>query len=178
MNKEKHIMVDIETLANCSNPVICSIGAVKFDINTGEKLETFYKIIDIQSCIDLGMRVMGSTIMWWLQQSEEARNELCSSSRVPLEKALMELYAFCDKESFIWAESPIFDLGFLRDAYDNIKVNIPWDFRKERDVRTIVGESPEIKEKYKDCGILHNALDDCFRQIDYLVETRNKVIKI
>lgn len=178
MNKEKHIMVDIETLANCSNPVICSIGAVKFDINTGEKFETFYKIIDIQSCIDLGMRVMGSTIMWWLQQNEETRRELCSSNREPLEKALISFYTFCDKESFIWAESPRFDLGFLTDAYDNIKVNIPWDFRKERDVRTIVGESPEIKEKYLNKGIIHNALDDCLKQIDYLVETRNKVIKI
>lgn len=170
-------MVDIETLANCSNPIITSIGAIRFDINTGEKFGTFYKVVDIQSCIDLGMRAMGSTIMWWFQQSEEARNELCSNDRVPLEKALMSFYAFCDKESFVWAESPRFDLGFLRDAYDNIKVNIPWDFRKEKDVRTIVGLKPEIKEKYKDVGVAHNALDDCSRQIDYLVETYNTMIK-
>lgn len=175
--KEKHIMVDIETLANCSNPVITSIGAICFDINTGEKFETFYKVVDIQSCLDLGMRVMGGTIMWWFQQNEEARKELCSNERVPLKNALLSFYSFCDDQSFIWAESPRFDLGFLRDAYDNIDTKIPWDFRKERDVRTIVGECPEIKQKYLNQGIAHNALDDCKRQIDYLVETRNKVIK-
>lgn len=34
------------------------------------------------------------------------------------------------------------------------------------------------KEKHINKGVLHNALDDCFKQIYYLVETRNRVIKI
>ena len=173
MENSKNIVIDIETLGNCSNSIIASIAAIKFDIKTGETFDEFYKVIDIQSCIDLGMKSMGSTILWWLQNSQESRNELCSKDSVSLQQALNDFSSFCDKEYFIWTESPRFDLGIMRDAYDNVRMNIPWDFRKERDIRTIVGLKPDIKDKYKNLGILHNPVDDCKREIKYLVETYN-----
>lgn len=52
----KHIMLDIETMGNQSYSSILSIGAVKFDLNTGETGDEFYTTIDLKSCLDLGLK--------------------------------------------------------------------------------------------------------------------------
>ena len=49
-NRLGHIMVDLETMGRNSNAVICSIGAVEFDINTGQTGREFFAKVDIQSC--------------------------------------------------------------------------------------------------------------------------------
>ena len=43
----KHIMIDLETMGNKSYSAIVSIGAVKFDIKTGETGETFYRNVNL-----------------------------------------------------------------------------------------------------------------------------------
>ena len=71
-----HLMLDLETMGNESHSVICSIGAVEFDIITGETGRAFYEMVSLQSCLDLGLKVTGSTIEWWLGQNEAARKEV------------------------------------------------------------------------------------------------------
>lgn len=53
--------------------------------------------------------------------------------------------------------------------------DIPWDFRKERDVRTLVSFPPEIKENFPSVGVHHNGIDDCKFQIGYCVEIWRKL---
>src|SRR5688572_29191140 len=123
------IMIDIETLSNRSYAVICSIGAVEFDLATGETGREFYQRVDIQSCLNAGLRVNGSTIQWWLQQSEEARNELAMPGATFLTTALQ---AFANPGLFnwnnakVWGNGARFDLGLLSDAYNACKLEIPW----------------------------------------------------
>lgn len=173
----KHIMIDIETMGNGSNTAIVSIGAVKFDLNTGETGDTFYKIVDLQSCLDIGLNVKGSTIMWWLSQSEESRKELYENKGKSIDVVLEDFSKFCTTEYEVWGNSPRFDLGILHDAYRKLNLDISWNFRKERDVRTLVSFAPDIKENYKFEGVLHNALNDCYNQIGYCVEIWNKLNK-
>jgi len=169
------IMIDIETMGNGSNSAIVSIGAVKFDMTSGETGDTFYQKVDLQSCIDIGLTVKASTIMWWLDQNEEARKELTKGEHVSITYALNLFSDYCNTKNLIWGNSPRFDLGIMHDAYRAIKKEIPWNFRNERDVRTLVGFEPDIKQNYVYKGYAHNALDDCYNQIEYCNLTYKKI---
>ena len=61
-------------------------------------------------------------------------------------EVLTDFTGFCSYDYEIWGNSPRFDLGILQDAYRALNMKIPWDFRKERDVRTLVSFIPEIKK--------------------------------
>ena len=174
-NTYNHLMLDIETMGSTSYSSIVSIGAVEFNLETGETGATFYRNIDLQSCLNVGLEVSASTIMWWLKQNEEARLAL-SKDVVPLEQALLDFSIFCKNKKYqVWGNSNRFDCGMLTDAYNALNLSIPWDFRKERDVRTLVSFAPEIKENYKYSGVSHNALQDCYNQIGYCTQIYNKL---
>ena len=60
-----------------------------------------------------------------------------------------------------------FDFGILEDAYKATKHQIPWNFRLERDVRTLVAFYPAIKRDAQSVGVMHAPIDDCKFQIQY-----------
>lgn len=70
-------MIDWETLGTGLNSVPVSFGAVLFDPYardiTLNNQTCFSRNVEVQSCLDLGMTVDGSTFYWWLRQSEDAR---------------------------------------------------------------------------------------------------------
>ena len=179
MKKLGHLMLDLETMGKKSNSVICSIGAVEFDIETGDIGREFYRRVDIKSCLDIGLTVDGSTIEWWLNQNEKARKAISTGESLSITQALFEFTDFIKtiggKQLQIWGNAARFDIGILEDAYfmcntflpDTIKINIPWDFRLERDVRTLVSFAPKVKEHYPSLGTEHNPIDDCKFQIGY-----------
>ena len=176
-----HLMLDLETMGNKSNAVIVSIGAVEFDIETGELGKEFYERIDLQSCLDVGLIVNGSTLYWWLQQSEAARNEICKKGN-DLRSALVLFNTFMIfendfKDIQIWGNGARFDIGILEDAYTALKLGTPWNFRNERDVRTLVSFAPQVKEHYPISGMVHYALDDCKNQIGYCCAIWQKLNK-
>lgn len=170
MSKLKHLMLDIETMGNESFSSITSIGALEFDINTGETGSEFHTYVDLKSSVDLGLVINPSTVLWWLQQDEEARMDLSSRGGVPILDALNKFKDFCNKEYEIWGNSARFDCGILQNAYNKANIPIPWDFRKERCVRTLVSFAPEVKQNYQRTGVEHNALDDCYNQVGYCTE--------
>lgn len=174
MDKEKtfgHLMLDIETMGNESFSSILSIGALEFDIETGETGKEFYINIDLQSCMDLGLIVNASTIMWWLEQNDRARKDLTDRNALSIQEALLEFSKFCNKDYQIWGNSARFDCGILQNAYNKAGIPIPWDFRKERCVRTLVSLKPEIKKEFQQEGTAHNALSDCYYQVGYCSAT-------
>lgn len=169
----QHLMLDIETLGNESFSSITSIGAVEFDIETRKTGKEFYVNVDLQSCLDLGLTVKASTIMWWLQQNEQARKEITKGNSVPIIDALKAFEEFCNKDYQIWGNSARFDCGILQNAYNKVGIPIPWDFRKERCVRTLVSFAPEVKDNFIFNGVIHHALHDCKSQIGYCSEIWN-----
>jgi DNA polymerase III epsilon subunit-like protein len=68
----QNVMVDLETFGNNSHSVIVSIGAVVFDKNG--TYETFYRLIDAESCVRVGLKMDVSTVQWWIMQ--DARHEM------------------------------------------------------------------------------------------------------
>jgi hypothetical protein len=166
-----HLMLDIETMGNESFSAIVSIGALEFDIETGETGKEFYVNVDLQSSMDLGLIVNASSIMWWLNQNNLAREALTEGTVLPIQDALSEFSQFCNKEYQIWGNSARFDCGILQNAYNKAGIPIPWDYRKERCVRTLVSFNPEIKNKYPHIGTVHNAISDCYYQVGYCSAT-------
>ncbi len=117
--------------------------------------------------MDVGLIVNASTIMWWMQQNEQARKDFSERKSMSIKEALLEFSNFCNTEYQIWGNSARFDCGILQNAYNKIGIPIPWDFRKERCVRTLVSFKPEIKDNTEFTGTRHNSLSDCYFQVEY-----------
>lgn len=171
----KDLMIDIETLGNKSHSVILSLAAVEFDLDTGNTGKEFYKKIDLQSCLDAGLKINASTLQWWMEQKPEALKELFNGA-TPLEVVLSNFRDFYTLQCGtpfprVWGNGARFDLGILEDAYEAIGQNVPWGFRSEMDVRTLVAFAPDIKKNLVFEGVAHNPLHDCYHQIKYCCET-------
>ena len=174
-----HLMVDLETMGNKAGCAIVSIGAVEFDLNTGEIGRTFYERVDLQSCLNVGLFVNGRTIYWWMQQNEEARKELCRPSD-NLKNVLEKLKSFmgCLGDFKIWGNGARFDIAILEAAFDKCGYPyMPWKHYDEMDVRTLVAFAPSIKNDMSREGVFHNAVDDCLHQIKYCTATWNSIHK-
>jgi acyl carrier protein len=170
-----HLMIDLETLGTPSNSVICSIGAVEFDLKSGEIGRKFHETISIQSCLDAGLKIQGETIGWWFQQSDSARLALLKDNKT-LSEVLYLFRRFIESlgidSLMVWGNGSRFDLGQLHDAYRaNNKQVVPWQFRNERDVRTYIMDHLFVREETTFIGVQHNALDDCLHQIRYMCKT-------
>jgi len=169
-----HVMLDLETMGKRSNSAIVSIGAVEFNINTNEIGDEFYSRINLQSCLDVGLNVNGETIYWWLIQNEKARQEIAKGGE-SLHYVLNEFKKWYkklgDKHNIeIWGNSNRFDIGLLENAYTACGYHeMPWYFRNERDLRTLVAKAPKIKEQTlkKFNGVKHHPIDDAKIQIEY-----------
>jgi len=85
------VMLDLETMGRKSNSAIVSIGAVEFNIETGETGREFYAVIDLNSCLDFGLKVQADTIYFWLQQNQAARDAICCDDKHSLIAALFLL---------------------------------------------------------------------------------------
>lgn len=174
----QNVMLDLETLGTTPGSVILSIAAVHFTMS-GEVTTKFFQKIDIQSCLDAGLTVSGSTINWWMSQSYDARQSSFGDDAESLSTVLDNLSKFFKsvgdfKFVRVWGNSSDFDCAILGSAYEKCKIPVPWKFWNTRCVRTISSLYPSIKNSMVFEGEKHNPLDDCIHQIRYLT----KVIQI
>ena len=164
-------MLDLETMGNNSNSAIIAIGAVAFDFKNGV-YDKFYANIHLETSIEAGLKVDGSTIEWWLNQSEDARNSLLKN-RVSLNSALSSFakwYSDTNAQE-VWGNGAMFDNTILGNAYIACGMEIPWKFWNDRCYRTIKSISPvELKR----VGTHHNAVDDAESQALHLIEIFGK----
>ena len=156
----KHVMVDLETLGNGNDAVIISIGAVAFDVDAGLGDE-FYMNVDPQSCVDAGLKMDVSTVMWWMQQSDEARAAFETKGQ-PLELVLATFSEWFPEGATLWGNGATFDNVILGSAYRAIGVKQPWEFWNDRCYRTLKNLWPD--SKLARIGAHHNALDDARSQ--------------
>lgn len=190
----ENVMVDIETLGDNQNSVIFSIGAVRFDILTGEHKKESEIRIKIQDAINNGFDVTEDTIDFWLLQLPEKRKKelLRKGDEISLKKALIMFSQWLWGElnpsvneveskmenTIIWSKGPRFDLGILSNAYTKYGMKVPWNFRNERCVRTMLDNLDEnTKIKTKDKYVGHNSLQDAKLQADLVSITYNDMIQ-
>ena len=165
-----HLLLDLETMGKRAGCAIVSIGAVEFNLEENKIGRQFYERVELQSCLNVGLFVEASTVYWWMQQSEKARMELCKQAD-PLKSILEQFGSFMNSlgDFQLWGNGARFDIAILEAAYFAIGKGekLPWKFRGERDVRTLVSFAPSIKENYPFAGVEHNPIDDCIHQISY-----------
>lgn len=166
-------MLDIETLGVRHSSVILSIGAVEFDLKTGEIGEIFYRCIGLQSSLDAGLTIDADTLKWWLLQnpktlSENLRTADPGDNLKPVLSHFIRWWNHCQSLNAepleIWGNSNIFDCVKLENAFLSCGLQRPWKDKKERDYRTIVQMFPDIPFVSPD-GEKHNPVKDCKFQI-------------
>lgn len=175
-------MLDLETLGKGSDSVIIAIGAVKFDpwnfCDTYDEMKaplfwrTFYATVEPQSCIDVGMKPDGSTIMWWMKQSEEARKAIFDGNMLPIREALDKFTKYlnsCTGKPYIWGNGATFDNVIMEYAFQSCRMPYPVPYSHNFCYRTVSNIGlVDYKKEFKRYGEHHNALDDAISQALFL----------
>ena len=182
-----NVMIDLETLGVRADAVILSLGAVRFDplgpgeqpLNMPQHLGPEFRAnISIQSCLDAGLRIDGSTVEWWFQQSEAARKSLFEPKPVPLSAALANFARWMQqtgemKYTKAWSHGVTFDVVILGEAYAHLGQKPPWMYKLARDTRTLFAETPgyfdAMGQRMRGTpGIEHDCLDDAKEQVKWV----------
>lgn len=165
----KHVMLDLETMGVRAGCAIASIGACDFNPVTGEIGNTFYEVIELQSCFNVGLKCQASTLYWWLEQSAEARAAIAVAERRDLSYVLTLFKAWMGtyKDTTIWANGSNFDFPILELAFAACRLKPTWEYHRVRDARTIYKMAGVYAQTNK--GTPHHALDDCKNQVARLV---------
>lgn len=161
-------MIDLETLSTRPNAVILIIAAVKFNPfgkhSELKGMDTFYRKIDITSCVRSGMHTDEDTRRWWSLQNPEIRREAFEGERIDLYQALREFIEWFGHCKYVWSHGATFDIVILNEAFRLCSLEAPWKFWNHRDTRTLYAVagmySRDLPQEDK-----HHALYDCHRQI-------------
>lgn len=167
---QKGIMVDIETLGTRPGCVVLTIGACEF--SSDGIGEGFYTAIDPESCAEWGLTVEPRTALWWMEQSQDAREFITKSKKIALDLAMNDFAkAFKWKGKQVWCNGASFDFPILSAAFDAIGKSAPWEYWATNDYRTIknlVGR--DVFDKCKvEPTVKHNALADAVAQAETLI---------
>ena len=158
------IMIDIETLDTKPTAIITQIGAVRFDRIQGTITDEFNMQCNVCLQVDEGRTASNATISFWESHGRpQDWWETTTRHSQSLQDVLRCLSQFIAQQplGFIWANSPAFDLIILSNGMHDAKINIPWDYWKERDVRTMMGivvDGCKVNRK------THDALEDAIDQ--------------
>lgn len=169
-------MIDIETLDNVPSAVILSIAAVVFDPFTGETGESFHMHCSIDDQIKNRRTITESTLLWWFEQTDKARQNIVEAARVTLFDALLGFSRWKrsiseNKNVFhddvhTWANSPSFDMVILENAWGQYMEHSKLfeEHWLHCDVRTL--KQYVVFEDFDwPGGTEHDALSDCYDQI-------------
>lgn len=170
------LMIDIEALGKHANSVILTIGAQQFDpsvmgwetrpqMNVANR-EYYTPYINIRVDVDeqevLGRLIDQETLDWWVKQEPIAKEDAFSTEdRFSLKQALTELSLLASPCKRIWSKGPVYDIVMLENAYEQMRMKIPWKFYNVRDARTVYSLCPKLESEKNG----HIALDDCRNQI-------------
>jgi exodeoxyribonuclease VIII len=165
---DEHVMVDLETMGNKADAAIIAVSAVRFSTEHGT-LSRFYRVVGLESSLRCGGRVDASTIVWWMQQSNEARSAITEGERLDLAVVLQEFTAWMPEETTsVWGNGAAFDNVILRGAYERLGLQPPWPFWADRCYRTLKVLHPEVP--FVRQGTHHHALHDAESQALHLIQ--------
>lgn len=175
----KEIMLDLETMGVGNDAAIIAVGAVVFDLasDTYTEENSFYSTVDLQSAVSSGGVISPSTVMWWMQQSDEARAEFLNGGNhiedtlSSFRGWLLNINRFYDIQ--VWGNGSDFDNVILRSAYERVGLSTPWHFRENRCFRTMRAMHPTVDTSAWNDEVKHKAVDDARWQARYLFEIVN-----
>lgn len=169
-----HYVLDLETIGKGPRAAIVAIGCVR--IEQGAITGSLYRRISLESSLQAGLQVDASTIEWWLQQDEAAREEIYKPDAIRLDLALVDLAAFMgnnhlhkpNPKALLWGNGSSFDNVIVGNAFDACGIQRPWLFWNDRDLRTLLALYPEAKALPFE-GTKHHAHDDAMHEAKQLI---------
>ena len=161
----KHVMLDLESLGVVADAVILSIGAVKFDLDSGKIDDNgFYASVSVDSNLEHKRRIQEDTLIWWMNQGSEAQG-VFHEEKQTLGTALDSLSDWMGGDGFtVWSNGADFDLPMLAHAYASTCREVPWKFWNSRCFRTYKNLPGAKDVKVPFGGVKHNALFDAIHQ--------------
>ena len=169
MAETRMVMIDLETMSTFPEAAIASIGAVKFDIASGEiDPNTFYQTISLADGKRLGRHFSKDTIAWWKTQDPAVLAEL-KRDNVSLEEGLKKFVAWFGNYSRpVWGCGASFDNVIMESSFRKVGIDVPWKYYHNRCYRTLkeIIRVPESKRE----NVHHHALDDAMHQTKHLLK--------
>ena len=180
----KHIMLDLETLGNNNNAAIVSIGAYYFDTEDPNNGEEYYVLVNPATSVGYGQVMDASSVLWWMDQSEDARKELVKAGKegLSLSAALLDFsrwYITMTNKSGrsslpVWGNGATFDNVIMASAYKTTGIDKPWFYRSDYCYRTLANLCQSVRKDEMQ-GTIHNALDDAKIQAKHLAAILKKL---
>lgn len=157
-----HILVDLETMGCGSKAAIVALGAVVFDPYADVLGTDFYYTVRLESSLKLGLEVDASTIMWWMNQSDDARSAL-KNFPCEINNVLFNFAGFMKTHHIerFWCHGATFDAVILANEYQLWDGEPPFSHRDVRCTRTLFELAGMTKTVVG--GVEHHALDDAKR---------------
>lgn len=182
MFKRTGIMIDLETLGLGPTAVVWQVGMHTFDLDTGSYKHSVWTeaFLPLQAVLDLGLDIDASTISWWMEQEDSAK-EMFAKANVKHEGAAelkRRIYAIHDwirnfvetsDDVEIWAQGPQFDIVKIEYIFNLFGLKTPVPYKQVRDLRTLrsVADVDKVNPDYlpSEPLVAHRAIDDCRKQI-------------
>lgn len=172
-----HFMIDLETLGSNVQAPIIQVGICAFDIESG----TVKPAITVGVTPDFkSFPPSWSTICWWANQSDAARQAVFRSGTLTFAGAymLVKQYmldhagndALIEDDIYVWAMPPQFDLSIWdnhRDVYD---LPALWPYNKTLDLRTLEWLMMKKKGDRVRSAIEHDAGQDAIAQANTVIK--------
>lgn len=184
------LMLDIESLALGTRPVITQVALIGYDLDEDEFLDSmhvqFYPV-DPQQQIIPPRRISASTIAWWMKQSDEARSRFEQSvsddfAELPaLARHLIVTFNQLTMDGRIpyelVAKGPQFDVAAIETLLEDLGLKAPWDYTKVRDLRTLLATAGiDGRNVAKPAGFIpHVAYWDARWQVNQYIAARRRL---
>ena len=180
-----HVMVDLETMDLTPTSAILSIGAIKFcPMAAPGKMahesepyfpygasSTFYQTVNLADSIKRGFSVSGHTITWWMEQNQDVRANLFTSTNT-IDEVLHQFATWYGRNvENVWAGPAGFDIPILEHAFRKLDKLSPWLYSDVRDYSTFRKVAAELLTEtvdYVEPRFKHHALHDAVAQMTHL----------
>ena len=173
----RDLMLDIETLGTSYGSVVTQIGLLYFDRYSGKTGESLKINLNISDQLKSGLKVSADSLAFWFAQPKRTFLE----NTVTLLKGLQLVrdFTFSKSDLKVWAHAT-FDFPILEALYKITGQGFPFQYRRLRDIRTLVDLSGiDYKKEIKGEGVgdpkTHDALEDCYYQVKYCTMCFNKL---
>lgn len=175
------IMFDLETLGTSPGCVVLALGAYAFDPAGNDEVRvpehSFYELIEPEDQIRKGLVMEWSTIQWWMKQSDAAREANFSQQMNPwlLQGTAERFTNWVDPYGAgvnVWCNGASFDFPILKEAFKRVGYKLPWEFRNEKDARTVYRLAKTRVGKFEGA---HTALQDAWAQAFTLQRALRKI---
>lgn len=180
----KNIMVDLEALNSAHDAALISIGMVYFDLGKMELGPELYIELSqaaLQEQLNLGRTWSLSTNIWWMQQTDSAREvwsqkigQVSNVDAIRQIKAYFEIFPEHGRNIRVWGNGSTYDNICLQSYLRTFKARIPWNYKGDmcyRTIKILFGNRAKLER----VGTHHNGLDDAKTQALHLMAMLKKL---